>query len=133
MAFQNTLSLQRGKIDGLIANQLVKTRLAAPILVQEVLKKVSTFIINKVMRLFAIYLPPGLTKPPVPEGCECESVNTSGFLCIHLIQEYWEAKRSFSIQHFHRHWRLAEVSPSEFNPDTARVREPYVIIRGGKD
>lgn len=136
LSFEVTIVRQFEEIQAVVTNQLLKRQLSAPSLVQAgILKDVSKYAIEKVMKLFKRFLPPGPDKPRVPETpCECDSVNTSGFPCIHLIHEYWRDGKSFTAAHFHSHYRLRESSTTPGFNDLALIGQPRVVLqnRGGQ-
>lgn len=82
------------------------------------------------------YLPVGpRTKPksPIPATCDCDSMNTSGYPCIHIIQDAITANRSLIPRQFHQHWHLYKVNdrPPPIDP-TLLIQDPAQVRRRGR-
>ena len=84
----------------------------------------SNHAIDKVMKLFDMYLLPSEKKPRISEICHCNnnSSSGSGFPCINLIKEYSETKQLLTLAHFHPHWRLTESDHAIKQPHLVRGR-----------
>lgn len=101
----------------------------ATFLVHNVARKISLKIIYRIQKLVKDYLPPGgEDKREIPPECRCISAQTTGYPCIHIIKDHWEAKRSLTLAHFHHHWHLFTA---EAPPIDARLlaREPRTLPR----
>ena len=95
------MKLQFNKITAKIENEKVRRSTNLWRLFKLVDRRVSLKAIELTKDVYNRYLPKAEDKPPVPPICRCNSKNTAGFPCIHLIMQYEEEEKSFEPELFH--------------------------------
>ncbi|KAJ5504744.1 hypothetical protein N7463_007618 [Penicillium fimorum] len=92
-------------------------------------KRISRKAISYVQAIEKIYLPPSDGKPPIPPICDCNSKETAGYPCIHIIKKHLDEKRQLSPSLFHQQWHLYALIRRRGRPRGARnnIRPPAQV------
>jgi hypothetical protein len=96
-----------------------------------VVGRISAKVMEHTKDVYKHYLPASDEKPPIPPLCRCNSLNTAGFPCIHLIIQYEEEAKSFKLELFHQHWHLYSVTAPPINP-LLLLQDPLQVRRRGR-
>lgn len=96
-------------------------------------KRISVRAIVYVEELIKRYLPKGAEgKPPIPPICNCRSVETAGYPCIHLIIQHQRENISFELSDFHHQWHLYELGAAPAIDPLLLVQDPLPIRGRGR-
>ena len=94
--------------------------------------RISSKAIQKVEAVADQYLPKGVGKPPIPPDCLCNSKDTTGFPCIHIIKRYQDEQRGLEPELFHQHWYLYDLAEAPPIDPLLLVQDPLLIRRRGR-
>ena len=101
--FENAVKLQFQKVTAKIENEKVRrsTDSRWKQLFRLVLRRISAKAMEHTKDVYNRFLLVSDKKPPIPPLCRCNSLNTAGFPCIHLIMQYEVEKKSFKPELFY--------------------------------
>ena len=108
-SFNRSVEYQFSKIQYGIEEQKIRRLAYIPQLYKLLYTRISIRAIKLTKAVYARYLPLGDDKPLVPPICTCNSKETAGFLCIHIIQQYNTEQRSLEPALYHQHQHLDSV------------------------
>ncbi|OGE47089.1 hypothetical protein PENARI_c066G04429 [Penicillium arizonense] len=131
--FENAVKLQFRKATDAIENEKIRSSTDSrwKHLFRLVVGRVSAKAMGYTKDVYNRFLPEADNKPLIPLLCRCNSKNTAGFPCIHLIRQYEEEKKSFEPELFHQHWHLYSVSAPPINP-LLLLQDPLQVRRRGR-
>lgn len=129
--FGRVVNMQFAKIKLEIENDEIRNPTYPEKLYKPLYKHVSTRAIKHTHALRTIYLPPAEDKPTIPPVCTCNSKETAGFPCIHLIKQYLDEGKGLEPDLFHPHWHLRGVNTEPIDRRLL-VQDPHPVRRRGR-
>jgi hypothetical protein len=131
--FKLVVDRQFTKNKALIADERIKRPTKKLHAVYEpLIHRVSLKAISYVIGTYDTYLPPAEGKPTIPPGCYCNSKNTAGYPCIHLIMKHLDDENPFSLAEFHPQWHLYKLSDALPVSPHLLVQDPHRVRRRGR-
>lgn len=107
-SFERTISYQATQIQQQLADEQVSMSLKLRIpLFRDVITKISTFALHKVLAIRDCHLPIGRGKEAI-KPCTEMTTRTLGIPCIHIIKQHIDDQRSLQMDQFHQQWDLQQ-------------------------
>lgn len=132
-SFERTVSNQHRRIHQQIADDLVRRplRFLTPLL-RDVVNKISSHALYKVLEIHDRYLPVGSGKTQINPECSGVTKQTMGLPCIHISLKCVDIGRSLSIHEFHARWRIYETDENHPVDPRLFVLEPNIVQTRGR-
>jgi hypothetical protein len=94
--------------------------------------RISEKAIQHIQAVANQYLLERVGKSPIPLECQCNSKDTTGFLCIHIIKEYQDTHRRHEPDLFHPQWHLYDLTEAPPIDPQLLVQNPLPVRRRGR-
>ncbi|KAJ6126055.1 hypothetical protein N7471_010548 [Penicillium samsonianum] len=131
-SFHHSVDEQFSKIKQKIDDQKRRTARRPEPLYQLLYGRISVRAIEYTKETYTRFLPIGDDKPEIPLLCDCNSKQTSGFPCIHIIKEHNDKDNGrIGPDLFHQQWHLYSVDAPPIDP-LLLIQDPLRVRRRGR-
>jgi hypothetical protein len=134
--FSRAVNLQFNKVKHKIHADKIRKLTVIDTLYKLLVGRISSKAIQHTQAVFATYLPEGEDKPQIPHVYNCNSKETSGFPCIHMLKQYDDAEdtqnRMLKPKLFHQHWHLYSIDAAPPINLLLLLQDPLRVRRRGR-
>lgn len=130
--FEMVIERQYRKNMAAIASERIRRPTDLAFIYQLLGMRISHKAIHYVKVIEKLYLPPGDKKPPIPPICDCNSKDTTGYPCIHVIKRHLDENRQLSPSLFHQQWHLYKLGEAPPIDPRLLIQDPLPVRRRGR-
>jgi hypothetical protein len=130
--FEMVIERQYQKNRAAIASERIRRPTNLAFIYQLLGMRISRKAIGYVEAVEKLYLPPGEGKPLIPPICDCNSKETAGYPCIHIIKRHLDENNQLSLSLFHQQWHLYALGEAPPIDPRLLIQDPLPVRRRGR-